>query len=67
MGHTLDSWKSATIFGIYKAGEPTNSLNYHPIALLSVMYKLFTKIINNQMMDIIKREGIISIAQGGFQ
>jgi hypothetical protein len=40
-------WKMSNIFSIYKGGEPMNPLNYHPIALLLVLYKLFTKIVNN--------------------
>jgi len=66
-GYLPDSWKTAKIFGIYKSGEPTNPLNYRPIALLSVLYKLFTKIINDRMMDVVECEHIISIAQGGFR
>ncbi len=58
------SWKKSNIFRIYKGGDP---LNYQPIALLSVLSKVFTKKINNQMMGIIERDNIISIAQGGFQ
>jgi hypothetical protein len=56
----------ANLYGIYKGSETTNPLNYLPIALLLVLYKLFTKIINNRMMDIVEQEGVLSIAQGGF-
>jgi len=48
-------------------GEPSNPFNYCPIALLSVMYKIFTKILNNRMMDLAERENLLSIAQGGFR
>jgi hypothetical protein len=46
-GHVPTYWKNSNIFGIYKGGEPTNPLNYRLIALLSILYKIFTKIINN--------------------
>jgi len=41
-----------------QGGDPSNSLNYCPIALLSVMYNLFTKIFKNRKMYLVERENL---------
>jgi hypothetical protein len=65
-GETPTCWKNASIYGIYKGGELIDPLNYRPIALISYIYKIFIKIINDWMVEVAEREGIISVAQAGF-
>ena len=42
-------WNKAKIILIHKKGDIENIKNYRPISLLPVVYKIFTKIINNRL------------------
>lgn len=65
-GVVPEVWKTVSLHMIYKAGSQANPLNYRPIALMSVAYKLLSKIITYRLYDVVESEGIVSIAQGGF-
>lgn len=66
-GITPSMWRVSNIYGINKNGDPNHPLNYQPIALLPVLYKLLTKIIIDWMTEVVKWEGLLSIAQNGFR
>nr|CDJ95728.1 RNA-directed DNA polymerase (reverse transcriptase) domain containing protein [Haemonchus contortus] len=38
------SWKTGKTVLLYKKGDPDDTGNYRPICLLSVIYKLFTRV-----------------------
>jgi len=61
-----EAWHKARIVLIPKDGSPANPANFQPISLLQVSYKLFTKIITNQL-SIVTNEYILSSSQLGFQ
>uniref|UniRef100_W6NVC3 RNA-directed DNA polymerase (Reverse transcriptase) domain containing protein n=1 Tax=Haemonchus contortus TaxID=6289 RepID=W6NVC3_HAECO len=43
------SWKTSKTVLLYKKGVPDDDGNYRPICLLSVIYKLFTRVILNRI------------------
>nr|CDJ80166.1 RNA-directed DNA polymerase (reverse transcriptase) domain containing protein [Haemonchus contortus] len=45
----LTSWKTNRTVLLYKKGDPDDIGNYRPICLLSVIYKLFTRVILNRI------------------
>lgn len=48
-GKIFDPWQNAEIILLFKKGDCTNMENYRHISLLSVFYKLLTKIITNRL------------------
>ncbi|KAK6757401.1 hypothetical protein RB195_015306 [Necator americanus] len=46
-------WKTSKIVLLYKKGDPHDIGNYRPICLLSVIYKLFTRVIPNRIEKVL--------------
>jgi len=60
-------WKEGTIYLILKPGasDAEEILEYRPITLLSVQYKLYTSVLNNRIRKV--HEDLFSDNQGGFR
>jgi hypothetical protein len=58
--------KTANVIPIFKKGELSNMNNYRPISLLPVLSKVFEKVLNNQLTNIIDN-GYIDDNQFGFR
>src|SRR5258705_768805 len=56
----------ATIIPIYKGGNSTDMDNYRPISIISIILKIYEKLIYNRFMLFIKKHKIINEAQFGF-
>ena len=48
-------------------GERSKAKNYHPLSLLSVVSKVFKKLVNNRIVDHLEKCGPFSDFQYGFR
>lgn len=62
-----EQWKKGLIIPIFKKGDKADPGNYRPICLLSVVAKLFTRVLNDVLYVRLEREGLIPDVQGGFR
>ena len=52
-----DCWKVSSVVPVFKNdGERSTAQNYHPVSLLSVVSKVFEKLVNNRIVDQSPRE-----------
>ncbi|KAM0735271.1 LINE-1 retrotransposable element ORF2 protein [Formica fusca] len=64
-GRIPDSWQNAEVILLFKKGDCTNMENYRPISLLSIFYKLLTKIITNRLSQ--RLDFYQPVEQAGFR
>ena len=64
-GSFPSSWKSTYINPILKKGNISFISNYRPISIISILPKIFSKIINNKLTPIFKH--ILAPQQRGFR
>ena len=63
-----DCWKVSSVVPVFKNdGERSTAKNYHPVSLLSVVSKLFEKLVNNRIVDHLEKCGPFSDFQYGFR
>ena len=48
-------------------GERSTANNYHPVSLLSMVSKVFEKLVNNRIVDHLEKCGLFSDFQYGFR
>ena len=60
-------WCIGSIIPIFKSGDKGEATNYRGITLLSIVGKLFTKIMNTRLNEWAERERILTEAQFGFR
>ena len=54
-----DSWKASSVVPIFKnAGERSTAKNYRPLSLLSVVGKVFERLVNNRIVDHLEKCGL---------
>ena len=62
-----DCWKVSSVVPVFKnVGERSTAKNYHPVSLLSVVSKVFEKLVNNRIVDHLEC-GLFSDFQYGFR
>ena len=57
----------ARITSVFKKGDPTQFSNYRPISVLSVMSKIFERVIQARLSDYLVKQGSIFQGQYGFR
>ena len=63
-----DCWKVSLVVPLFKnVGERSTAKNYHPGSLLSVVSKVFEKLVNNRIVDHREKCGLFSDFQYGFR
>ena len=63
-----DCWKVSSVVPVFKnVGERSTAKNYHPVSLLSVVSKVFKKLVNNRIVDHLEKCGLFSDFQYGFR
>ena len=63
-----DCWKVSSVVPVFKnVGERYTAKNYCPVSLLSVVSKVFEKLINNRIVDHLEKCGLFSHFQYGFR
>ena len=64
----LDCWKVSLVVLVFKnVGKRTTAKKYHPVSLLSVVSKVFEKLVNNRIVDHLEKCGLFSDFQHGFR
>ena len=63
-----DGWKVSSVVTVFRnVGERSTAKNYHPVSLLSVVSKVFEKLVNNSIVDYLEKGGLFSDFQYGFR
>ena len=63
-----DCWKVSSVVPVFKnVGERSTAKNYRPVCLLSVVSKVFEKLVNNRIAGHLKKCGLFSDFQYGFR
>ena len=63
-----DCWKVSSVVPVFKnVGERSCAKNYHPVSLLSVISKVFEKLVNNRTVNHLEKCGLFSYFQYGFR
>ena len=61
-------WKVSSVVSVFKnVGERSTAKNYCPVSLLSVVSKVFEKLVNNRIVDHLEKCGLFSDFQYGFR
>ena len=63
-----DCWKVSLVVPVFNnVGERSTAKNYCPVSLLSVVSKVFEKLVNNRIADHLEKYGLLSGFQYGFR
>ena len=63
-----DCWKVSSVVPVFNnVGERSTAKNYRPVSLLSVVSKVFEKLVNNRIVDHLEKCGLFSDFQYGFR
>lgn len=66
--HCIPSiWKCAQVVPLFKGGDSTEVNNYRPISIISVISKIFEKLIFYQLFYYVTQANILSPYQSGFR
>ena len=56
-----DCWKVSSMVPVFKnVGERSTAKNYRPVSLLSVVSKVFEKLVNDRVVENVEKHGLFS-------
>ena len=56
-----DYWKVSLVVPVFRnVGERSTAKNYHPVSLLSMVSKVFEKLVNNRIVEHLQKFGLFS-------
>ena len=67
LGIFLDVWKHVRVSPIYKSGDKEDCSNYRPISVVSVVSKLFEKLVYTEINNYLNKNYILTPFQSGFR
>ncbi|XP_078377802.1 uncharacterized protein LOC144660957 [Oculina patagonica] len=67
LGIFPDDWKSARVTPLFKQGDRNDLNNYRPISVISIVAKVFERIIYGQLYAYLEEHNIICKHQSGFR
>ena len=67
MGIYPESLKTGKVTPLFKSGDRTDADNFRPITLLTLINKIFEKLIHEKMVAFINKHEILSNSQYGFR
>jgi hypothetical protein len=59
------TWRSTRMIVLFKKGDASDPSNYRPIALLPILYKLFSKVIGTRLSEFLDKAQPVD--QAGFR
>jgi len=62
-----DTLKVARVVPVFKAGDKNSVNNYRPISVLSILSKIFERLMLNRLMTFINNNNILNMNQFGFR
>ena len=63
-----DCWKVSLVVPVFNyVGEISTAKNYHLVSLLSVVSKVFEKLVTNRILDKLEKYGLFSDVQYDFR
>ena len=60
-------WKIPRLAPIYKEGDKSEKSNYHPISVLSVISRLFERLVYDQLYQHLNSNNLLAKEQSGFR
>ena len=67
VGSVPDGMKLAHVTPVFKAGNPQDPGNYHPVSLLPIVSKLLERIVHRQLSLFLDKENLYPPCQFGFR
>lgn len=62
-----DDWKIAKVIPVHKGNAKNDPNNYRPISIISVVSKVFERIVYNQLYDYLTSNDLLNKYQSGFR